>query len=121
MGWGWPYDPSLWPDPLYPGYYWYAPCYPFVSCSEYLRHQMLARRRQRMEELSKRDEQALPPVGIETWGGLPANQRRRAEAPRTPDEQIQPGYENRSEVRPEYRGTGDFLPEFLEGRVRPSE
>jgi hypothetical protein len=121
MGWGWPYDPSLWADPLYPGYYWYTPCYPFVSCAEYLRQQMLDRRRQRMEELGKRDEQALPPVGIETWGGLPANQRRRAEAPRTPDEQIQPGYEDRGQVRPEYRGTGDFLPEFLEGRVRPSE
>lgn len=119
MGWGWPYDPSLWQAPFYPGYYWYAPCYPFVSCAEQLRQQVLDRRRQRMEELGKQDERTLPPVGIDTWGGLPTNQRRRAEAPRTPDEEVQPGYENRGEVRPEYSRTGDFLPEFLEGRVRP--
>jgi hypothetical protein len=117
-GWGWPYDPAMWPYPLYPGYYWYTPCYPFVSCAEYLHQRSLDRRRRRMEDLGKPDERRLPPVGIETWGGLPANQRRRADAPRTRDDQVQPGYESFGQVRPEYRGSGDFLPEFLEGRVR---
>lgn len=111
--WGWPYDPMLMP---YWGY-WYSPCYPFASCAAYLQFQILERRQERLEEL-RRGEQPPASVGTQTSDGLAAG-RGRAARP-TDETHVQPGYIGSGQVRHEYQGSGEFLPEFLDGRVRPS-
>lgn len=78
--------------------YWYSPCYPFASCMAYQQFQILERRQERWEELRR----GQPP---QTAAPTPA---RAATAPL-----------NDSDVRPEYKGSGEYLPEFLDGTVRP--
>lgn len=109
-GWGWPYGAASMP---YWGY-WYSPCYPFASCSAYQQFQMLERRRDRFDELAR--GQQLPP---QTRNGLPLP-RRNGEAKRSNDPDVRPAYVGSGQLRDQYQETGDFLPEFLDGRVRPS-
>ena len=93
--WPWPYGPIV----PYWGY-WYSPCYPFASCMAYQQFQILERRQERWNELRRGPQaQAAAPI--------PA---RAATAP-----------VNDSDVRPEYKGSGEYLPEFLDGRVRPGQ
>ena len=94
--WAWPWGPAVLP---YWGY-WYSPCYPFASCLAYQQFQTLERRQERWEEL-RRGQQPQAAVPI------PA---RAATAP-----------VNDADVRPEYKGSGEYLPEFLDGRVRPGQ
>ena len=90
----WPYGPTGMP---YWGY-WYSPCYPFASCMAYQQFQILERRQERWEELRRgQQSQASAPI--------PAG------AARAPV--------NDADVRPEYKGSGEYRPEFLDGKVRP--
>ena len=92
--WAWPWGSTVVP---YWGY-WYSPCYPFASCLAYQQFQILERRQERWEELRRGQQpQAAMPI--------PA---RAATAPL-----------NDADVRPEYKGSGEYVPEFLDGRVRP--
>lgn len=109
-GWGWPYGAASMP---YWGY-WYSPCYPFASCSAYQQFQMLERRRERFEEMA-RGQQAPP----QTRNGFPLG-RRNGEAKGSNDAGVRPAYVGSGQLRDQYQETGDFLPEFLDGRVRPS-
>ncbi len=111
--WGWPYDAMP-----YWGY-WYSPCYPFASCAAYLQFQILERRRERFEEL-RREEQPPASVGMQTWGGLAAGRGRGQVIKPTDETDVQPDYIGSGQLRDEHQGSGDFLPEFLDGRVRPS-
>jgi len=113
--WGWPY--GLAPMPYWG--YWHSPCYPFASCAAYLEFQSLERRRERFEDL-RREEQPPASAGVQTWGGLAAG-RGPGQVTRPTDEtDVQPAYIGSGQVRDEHRGSGDFLPEFLDGRIRPS-
>ena len=105
-GWVLPYDPALMP------YWapWYSPCYPFASCSAYRQFQIQERRRERLEEL-RREQPTPPALGIDTW---------RSQVLPTNDADVQPGYLGSGQIRDEHRKSGEFLPEFLEGKVRPS-
>jgi hypothetical protein len=92
--WAWPYGPAVVPY----GSYWYGPCYPFASCMAYQQFQILERRQERWEELRRRQQShasAPIPAGAAT---APVNE---------------------TDVRPEYKGSGEYLPEFLDGSVRP--
>jgi hypothetical protein len=91
---GSPWGPAVFP---YWGY-WYSPCYPFASCLAYQQFQMLERRQERWEELRR----GAQPRAAES---VPV----RAATPPVND----------ADVKPEYKGSGEFLPEFLDGRVRP--
>jgi hypothetical protein len=102
--WGWLYDPALTP-------YWYSPCYPFASCTAYQQFQILERRRERLQEL-RREQQPRASIGIQTPGGFATTPTDEAE--------IRPGYIESGQIRDEYQGSGDILPELLERRVRPS-
>ena len=104
--WVWPYDPALMP---YWGS-WYSPCYPFASCSAYQQFQIQERRRERLEEL-RREQPTSPALGINTW---------RGQVPSTNDANVQPDYLGSGQIRGEHRKSGEFLPEFLEGKVHPS-
>jgi hypothetical protein len=111
--WGWPYDPTLMP---YWGY-WYSPCYPFASCWAYQQFQILERRQERWQELGR--EQQPPPVGIQTWGGFPAARGRAHATTPSDGADVQPDYAGSGQIQDQYQRSGDFLPEFLDGRVRP--
>ena len=107
-GWGYGFAPiPYWS-------YWYNPCYPFASCWAYQQFQMFERRRERFEELA-RAPQPGPPIP----SGLPLG-HRSAEATSSDDGDVQPAYFGSGRIRDGYRKSGDFLPEFLDGRVRPS-
>jgi hypothetical protein len=108
-GWGWPYGPAWMPY----GGYWYSPCYPFASCAAYQQFQMLERRQERSEELAR--EQQPPP---QTRNGFPLT-RHRGEATTSSDADVQPDYRGSGQTREQYRESGDFLPEFAHGKVRP--
>lgn len=95
---GWPYDPVVVP---YWGY-WYSPCYPFASCVAYQQFQILERRRERQEELS-RGQQPPASVGIQTRVGVPT--------PQSDEAQIQPEYAGTGRIREQYQRSGEFLPE----------
>ena len=110
--WGWPYDPTLLPY----GGYWYGPCYPFASCSTY-QFQILERRRERAEELAR--GQQPPAVAGHTRDGFPVG-RRSGNAETPVDADVQPDYIGSGQVRDQYQKSGDFLPGFLNGKVRPS-
>ena len=105
--WGWPYDLTVMP---YWGY-WYSPCYPFASCAAYQQFQILERRRERWEEL-RRGQQPPASVGIQSRGGFPT--------PQTDEAQIQPEYIRSGQIRDQYQGSGDVLPEFLDSQLRHS-
>jgi len=92
--WVWPYGPTVMP---YWGY-WYSPCYPFASCLAYQQFQILERRQERWEDL-RRGQQAEPvsPIPVAS-AAVPLND---------------------ADVKPEYQSSGQYLPEFLDGRVRP--
>ena len=105
--WGWPYYPMVVP---YWGY-WYSPCYPFASCVAYQQFQILERRRERQEELS-RSQQPPASVGIQTRVGV--------STPQSDEAQMQPEYVGTGQIREQYQRSGDFLPGALDGRVRPS-
>lgn len=106
---GWPYDPGLMPY----GGYWYGPCYPFASCWTYQQFQIQERRRERFEELG-RGQQPAP----QTQSGFPLN-RRDAPAKTPIDADVLPAFIESGQVRGDYRESGDFLPEFLNGSARP--
>jgi len=92
--WAWPYGTTVMP---YWGY-WHSPCYPFASCMAYQQFQILERRQERWEKLRRGQEsQASAPIS--------------AGAPTAPV--------NDANVKPAYKGSGEYLPEFLDGRVRP--
>ena len=91
--WAWPYGPAVMP---YWGY-WYSPCYPFASCIAYQQFLILERRQERWEELRRGQQQAAVPI--------PAGAVTAAV--------------NNTDVRPQYKGSGEYLPEFLDGTVRP--
>jgi hypothetical protein len=108
--WGWPYAPALLPY----GGHWYSPCYPFASCSPY-QFQILERRRERSEELARVQQ---PPVGAQTRHGFPIGRTGGTKTPSDAD--VQPDYKRSGQIRDQYQKSGDFLPEFLNGRVGPS-
>ncbi|HXX11676.1 MAG TPA: hypothetical protein VEK05_09180 [Burkholderiales bacterium] len=93
-------QPGPWPyGPIVPYWgYWYSPCYPFASCMAYQQFQTIERRQERWEELRR---------GLQPQAPAPTPSR----AARAPA--------NEADVRPEYKASGEYLPEFLEGRVRP--
>jgi hypothetical protein len=93
--------------------YWYSPCYPFASCWAYQQFQTLERRRERFEELA-RAQQPAP----QHRNGFPLG-RRSGEPTTSADAAMQPGYAGSGQIRDRYLESGDFLPEFLNGRVRP--
>jgi len=92
--WALPYGPTVMPY----GGYWYSPCYPFASCAAYQQFQILERRQERWDELRRRQQSQASP-------SIPS---AAAIAP-----------VNNVDVRPEYKGSGEYLPEFLSGKVRP--
>src|SRR5262245_39396012 len=84
--WASPYGPTVMP---YWGY-WYSPCYPFASCMAYQQFQILERRQERWEDL-RRGQQSHPPSPISMGSTtVPLNDM---------------------DVKPEYRGSGEYLPE----------
>src|SRR6201987_873382 len=103
---GWLYDPTLVPY----GEYWTGPCYPFASCWTYQQFQILERRRKRFEELAR--EQQTPP---DTRSGFPLT-RSDGESRTPSDADVRPAFIERGQVRHEYEQSGDFLPEFLNGK-----
>lgn len=105
--WLYPLDPGY---PFYPGY-WMSFCYPYVSCAAYQQQQIFERRQERFEQLRKETQQ--PAAGVQI-NPVPA-----AKSPPTDIRQIQPRYLGASQLRPQYETTGDYLPEFLEGKTRP--
>jgi hypothetical protein len=105
---GWPYDPTLMPY----GGYWNSPCYPFASCWTYQQFQIQERRRERFEELARGQQ---PPT--QARSGFPLN-RRDGEAETLTDADVQPAFIESGQVRGEYQQSGDFLPEFLNGKGR---
>ena len=94
--WASPLGPTVLP---YWGY-WYSPCYPFASCMTYQQFQILERRQERWDELRRGPQ-------LRAAESVPA----RAATPPVND----------ADVKPEYKGSGEYLPEFLDGRVRPSQ
>jgi hypothetical protein len=100
-----PYDPTLIPHRAY------GRCYPFASCVAYRQFQILEQRRQQSEDLRRRQQ---PPasIGIQTPGSFATTPTDEAE--------IQPDYIESGQIRDEYQGSGEILPELLERRVRPS-
>lgn len=110
-------DPLMSPYPFYPGYsiypdYWVSPCYPYVSCAAYQQQQIFERRQERFRQLRRETEQ--PAAGVQTNPGPAVNK-----AP-SDVHQIQGEYQGASQPRPQYETSGEYLPEFLEGKVRPN-
>ena len=114
--WAWPYGPLPMPYPYWGP--WYSPCYPFASCWAYQQFQIQERRRERLEEL-RRGQPPAPGLGVETGRGLGADRGLSQMLPSS-DADIQPNYLGSGQIRDEYRQSGKFLPQFLEGNVRPS-
>jgi len=96
---------------------WYGdwPCY-LGPCMSYEQFRMWERRLERERERS-RPPQVPPPMGIEAWHGWPGNAVRRI--PETDPANVTAEYGESGRVKEEYEASGEFLPEFLEGRVRP--
>ena len=106
--WGWPYGPTSPPN----GVYWSNPCYPFCSPSQF---QIPERRRERAEELAREQTQPAEPL---TQYSFPASHGFGAKTPTDAD--VQPDYRGSGNIRDQFRKSGDFRPEFLDGKVRPS-
>ena len=94
--------------------YWYSPCYPFASCSAYQQFQTLERRRERFEELAR-----APQPAPQNRNDFPLG-RGSGEPTTSTDADVQPGYVGSGQIRDRYLESGDFRPEFLNGRVHPS-
>ena len=108
-GWEWGYGPAPMP---YWSYYWYSPCYPFASCSSYQQFQALEKRRERFDALGR--EQTPRP---RTRDGFPLGSGGGTTAS---EADVQPDYAGSGKIREQYRKSGEFLPDFLSGKVRPS-
>lgn len=107
------YDPFIYPALPYPGYLFYSPCYPFATCAAFYQYQSLMRRKQRLQRLRDQSEQRA-------FGISPLTQQRNAKFHRTDESEILPGIRSYSQIRPEYKGVGEYLPEFLEKKTSPS-
>ena len=102
--------------PYLDGWYGYGPCYPYGACISYGQFQAWERRRERERALA-RPPQTPPPMGIEAWHGWPGNAMHRM--PQGDPANATPEYGAAGRVREEFERSGEFLPEFLEGSVRP--
>jgi len=96
---------------------WYGgwPCYP-GPCMSYQQFKIWERRLERERELGQ-PPPSPPPMGIEAWHAWPGNALRRV--PEADPANAVAQYEESGRVKEEYRDSGEFLPEFLEGRARP--
>jgi hypothetical protein len=102
-----PFYPAF---PFYPGI-WVSPCYPYATCTAYRQQQVLESRQERLRQLRWESEQRAAAVQ-----SSPAHAVNRAPAD---VDQIQRQYLGASQRRPQYESSGEYLPEFLDGRLRP--
>lgn len=102
-----PYDPFIFHSPPYLGHWFHSPCYPFASCAAFHQYQSNIRREQRLRRLRDQSEQRAFDV-------LPFAQQRNAKLYRTDENEILPKVRGYSQIRPEYKDAGEYLPEFLE-------
>jgi hypothetical protein len=96
--------------PIYPGI-WVSPCYPYATCMAYRQQQVLESRQERLRQLRWESEQRAAALQSN-----PAHAVNRAPAD---VDQIQRQYLGASQRRPQYESSGEYLPEFLDGRLRP--
>ncbi|MCC7547155.1 MAG: hypothetical protein IT532_05270 [Burkholderiales bacterium] len=94
----------------------YGPCHPAGGCLTYGQFRAWERRRERERELG-RPPDTPPPMGIEAWHGWPGNAKRRL--PEADPDNATSLYGEAGRVKEQYERSGEFLPEFLEGRARP--
>lgn len=96
---------------------WYGgwPCY-IGPCMSYEEFRMWERRLERERERARPPERPSP-MGIEAWHAWPGNAMRRM--PEGDPANATAEYGESGRVKEEYEDSGEFLPEFLEGRVRP--
>ena len=102
-----PFYPAF---PIYPGI-WVSPCYPYAGCTAYRQQQVLESRQERLRQLRRDSEQRAAAVQ-----SGPADAVNRAPAD---VDQIQRQYLGTSQRRPQYESSGEYLPEFLDGRLPP--
>ncbi|SDH37557.1 hypothetical protein [Nitrosomonas sp. Nm132] len=100
------YDPFIFHALPYPGYLFYSPCYPFVTCAAFHQYRLIMKRKQRLQRLRERSERRA--------SGRSFIGRQRAESYQMNENEILPGFRGYSQIRPEYKGIGDYLPEFSE-------
>ncbi len=107
---------SVQPAPYFDLWYGDWPCYLYGPCVSYQQFKAWERRRERARELA-RLAQPPPPIGIEAWHGWPGNAVRRM--PQGDSAHAKPQYGDVGRVKEPFQSSGEFLPEFLDGRVRP--
>lgn len=107
------YDPFIFHSPPYLGYWFHSPCYPFATCAAFHQYQSNIRREQRLRRLRDQSEQRA-------FNVLPFTQQRNTKLYRTDENEILPGVRGYSQIRPEYKDAGVYLPEFLE-KPAPAE
>jgi hypothetical protein len=112
--WMWPYDPALIP---YWGI-WYSPCYPFASCAASQQFRLQERRRERLEEF-RREQPPAPALGLDAQRGF-GIYPGQGHVPPTSDADVQPDYLGSGRIRDEHHRSGEYLPDFLNGKARPS-
>lgn len=101
----------------YLGHGFYSPCYPFANCIVFHQYQSLVRRQQRAQR-QQRNQSAGQPV----FGGIPAfAQQQTQKSFRTNENEILPEIRGYSQIRSEYKGVGEYLPEFLQKRTSTIE
>lgn len=101
------HDPFIFYVPPYPGHSFYSPCYPFATCAAFHRYQLDMKRKERFQRLRDQSEQRALEMSSSSLLQSP-------ESYRTDEKEIRPGFRGYSQIRPEYSGTGKYLPEFLE-------
>ena len=111
-----PGDPMIGLYPVYPGFpiypgIWVSPCYPYATCTAYRQQQVFESRQERVRQLRRDSEQRAAALQSN-----PAHDVNRAPAD---IDQIQPQYLGTSQRRPQYERSGEYLPEFLDGRLGP--
>lgn len=102
-----PYDSFIFHSSPYLGHWFHSPCYPFASCVAFHQYQSNIRREQRLRRLRDQSEQKALDV-------LPFTQQRNTRLYRTDENQILPELRGYSQIRPEYKDAGGYLPEFPE-------
>ena len=105
-----PQDPFIFYVPPYPGHSFYSPCYPFATCAAFHRYQMDVKRKERFQRLRDQSEQRALEMSSATSQESPKLYQ-------TDEKEIRPGLRGYSQIRPEYSGSGKYLPEFLEEKA----
>lgn len=101
------YDLFIFHPLPHPGYSFYSPCYPFVTCVVFHQYRLIMKRKQRLQRLRERNRQRASESSFIGRIG-----RQHTASCQINENEILPGFRDYGQIRPEYRDSGDYLPEF---------